>query len=112
MSFGRPPVMFVLEPYKLIIWSWYILDNRTLLETHNLLHNNYHQITTSNCNKPLSLRTLESQLCQWGFKKYNQPHNNGQLCQRIYVLFYDLGLNDHEILLFLQCEKYNITIYQ
>lgn len=102
----------ILEPYQVIIWSWYILENHTLADTYLLLQQHYFDILTSTQGTFPSMRSLQYQLQRWGFRKNTLPLKNIQLCQRIYVLFYDLGLTDHEILLFLQRERYDLSIHR
>ena len=58
---------------------------------------------------PLSIRSLERRVHLWNFQK-NGHHSlhNSQLVQRLWVLFYDMGLNDKEILRFLAKDGHEI----
>ena len=60
-----------------------------------------------------SLRTTQQLFQEWNFRKGSQLGHlsqDQQLCHRIWLLFYDLGLNDQEILRFLIKEQYTIDL--
>jgi len=47
----------------------------------------------------------------WGFRKSGRISiNDAQHVQRLWVLFYDMGLNDKEIIRFLVKESYTISL--
>lgn len=57
-----------------------------------------------------SLRLLERSLHLWNFRKNERIGlDDSQLVQRLWVLFYDMGLNDKEIIRFLVIEGYTIS---
>ena len=58
-----------------------------------------------------SLRFLERSLHLWSFRKNERIGlEDSQLVQRLWVLFYDMGLNDKEIIRFLVMEGYTISL--
>lgn len=107
-----PPPGTSLEPYKHVIWSWYILSHQTIEDTQKLLQYTYPALAMSYPGRddfPCT-RTLQRALNEWGFKKYNKPlDNTSELCHELWILFYDLGLNDGEIMRFLQRGGYMIN---
>ena len=58
-----------------------------------------------------SFRSLERRLNSWKFQN-NHPldMNDPQLMQRLWVLFYEMGLNDKEMIAFLILEGYTIGL--
>jgi len=57
------------------------------------------------------MRSMERSLHSWGFHKAGQIRiHDSQLVQQLWVLFYDMGLNDKEIIRFLDQEGYTITL--
>lgn len=58
---------------------------------------------------PPSIRSLERRVQLWNFRKngYHGLHNL-QLVQRLWVLFYNMSLNDKEILRFLAKDGHEI----
>ena len=61
-----------------------------------------------------SLRTTQPLFQEWNLRKVSQPghlSHDQQLCHRIWLLFYDIGLNDQEILPFLIKERYKIDLH-
>lgn len=122
VSFGRPRYT-ALEPYKHVIWSWYILQNNTVSHTRILLQSTYPELLTftgtsqnaDGINYFPSMRTLENALHRWGYFKRNPQQaiydkGNDLVQQRLWVLFYQYGLNDQEILGFLNWDEYNISL--
>lgn len=61
-----------------------------------------------------SIRTLEYALHAWRYSKRQLDNETfgteDDLQQRLWVLFYQYGLNDHEILRFLECDQYYISL--
>jgi len=58
-----------------------------------------------------SLRSLERALHGWSFRKNERIGlEDEQLVQRLGVLFYDMGVNDKEIISFLVLEGYNMSL--
>jgi len=58
-----------------------------------------------------SLRSLERALHGWKFRKNERIGlEDEQLVQPLWVLFYDMGLNDTEIIRFLVFEGYNMSL--
>jgi len=37
-------IISLLEPYKYVLWIWYIFEDQTLEATHNLLHTHYPEV--------------------------------------------------------------------
>lgn len=112
MPAGRPA--FSLEPYKTVIWSWYIADNHSFQITRDLLHEHHPEIVNTTRPDYPSLRTLERTIQSWGsdFPKRNMPLNEvqkNQLMQRLWVLFYTYGLNNDEIMGFINKDNTAIT---
>jgi len=132
-----------MDTFKELICYWYIFENCTLEETHDLLsikvnqeifqHNmeegithstlsyyrQYHEIKLhtlgldSRTNQAVlpSRRTLERKLHSWKFQKNERLGiDDSQLVQRLWVLFYDMGLNDKEIIGFLGREGYTLSL--
>jgi len=63
--------------------------------------------------RSISIRSLERSLQAWNFFKRHQTCqnlNDGQLIQRLWVLFYDMGLTDRKMLGFLVQEGYTISL--
>ena len=58
----------------------------------------------------ISLRTLESWLKQWGIAKNRLSEDTPELRLRLTVLFFDVGLEDKDILHVLQHEHYQIEL--
>lgn len=105
-----------MEIFKELLWYWYIYENRTASDTHQLFQQ--HLINLSNTSTdtvllpflPPSVRTLQRRFQEWDFIKYNQFQFSAALETRLWVLFYDMGLNDSEMLGFLHKEGYPISI--
>ena len=56
------------------------------------------------------MRSLERNLQSWQFHKSGPISlDDSQLIQRLWVLFYDMGLNDREMIRFVVKEGYPIT---
>lgn len=118
---GRP-IYTALEPYKHVIWSWYIIQNQTVSATRMLLQNTYPELLacSSTSQNGLissyfpSMRTLEYALHAWRYSKRqftNETFGTEEaLQQRLWVLFYQYGLNDQEILKFLERDQYYISL--
>lgn len=118
---GRPTYT-ALEPYKHVIWFWYIIQNRTFSETRMLLQNTYSDILGCSgvgynglvTSYYPSIRTLEYALYAWGYSKPTSANEifgmEKDLQQRLWVLFYQYGLNHNEILRFLECDQYFISL--
>lgn len=110
-----PPgrLAFSLEPYKAVIWSWYIIDKHTLSDVKDLLCERFPELVTVQQGFP-SIHTLERTLKQWGpeFQKRNQPFigdDKKNLFARLWTLFYTYGLSDDEIMGFLKKENLQIS---
>jgi len=105
-----------MEAFKELLWFWYIYENRTASETHHLIHQYLTSLSSSSSNSGISipllpsLRTLQRWFQKWDFIKYNQCQFSSTLPTRLWVLFYEMGLNDSEILGFLHKEGHSISI--
>lgn len=101
----------LLKPYKEVLWYWYIFENKTIAITRQTLQQHYPEVHALAFTETFpSLRTLERTFQAWGFWKNGVIGNNSQLCQRVWVLFYDMNLTDVEILRFLEKEGYLISL--
>jgi|SRR5258706_15869592 hypothetical protein len=91
MSGGRP--MFDLSPWQGILYSWYILEDRSLEACHNAF-----QITFPDAICP-SIRTLKRIFTEWEFKKRDDQLLREPILQaRVWHLFHEQCLNDEHIL--------------
>jgi len=107
-----------MEAFKELLWFWYIYENCTASdsETHHLIHQYLTSLSSSSSNSRISipllpsLRTLQRRLQEWDFIKNNQCQFSSTLPTRLWVLFYEMGLNDSEILGFLHKEEHSISI--
>ena len=119
------PSILSINSFKSLLWFWYIYQNKTASETHQELHayivqshQNSCEAIGENCPHDIlsylpSLRTTQRLFKEWNFRKGSALAHLGQdqqLCQRIWLLFYDMGLNDQEILRFLNKENYEINM--
>ena len=112
-------VVSLLEPYKYVLWLWYIFEDQTLEETHNLLHIYYPEVELLPQNGPLasgypSARTLSRTFHEWSYSKrelaVRSPKLQQELQERLWTLFYNLALSDEEIMLFLDAEGFGISL--
>lgn len=111
----------LLTPYKYLLWIWYIFEDQILESTHNLLHTNCPEVEllqlSANISQPASaypsIRTLSRTFHQWNYCKRHIPKidsiSRQAIQERLWTLFYHLGLSDNEIMLFLQSEGYLIS---
>lgn len=107
-----PPSKSSLEPYKHVIWSWYILENRTIEDTRFLLQHTYPIVTTINQWQDFpSTCTLECTIKDWSCKKQIRSLESQKvlLGARLWVLFYDFGLSNAEIIHFMHHEGFSIS---
>jgi len=117
--------MLPIDSFKYLLWFWYIYQNKTASETHQELmsymvqaHQVSCEVVGETCPHDIlsyvpSLRTTQRLFQEWNFRKGSQLRHlsqDQQLCHRIWLLFYDLGLNDQEILRFLIKEQYTIDL--
>ena len=117
--------MLSIDSFKSLLWFWYIYQNKTASETHQELqayivqsHQNSCGGVGEHCQHDIlsyapSLRMIQRLFHEWNFRKGSALaylSQDQQLCQRIWLLFYDMGLNDQEILRFLNKESYGINM--
>lgn len=95
---GRPSIN--LEPYKDEITELY-LNNTVPSRIAAHLDNHYGISATS--------RTIESRLRRWGVKKSNRTASTDPVLHaRIMILFYQVGLEEKELLKVLQLDGFKI----
>ena len=111
----------LLAPYKYLLWVWYIFEDKTLESTHDLLHTHCPEVELlqfrANNSQPAnaypSIQTLSLTFHQWNYHKWHLPSMDSlsrqAIQERLWTLFYHLGLSDEEIMLFLQAEGYLIS---
>ena len=111
-----------MECFKELLWDWYIYEDRTASETYHCFQQYLTASSTYDLELSLdndiqhavilapSLRTLQRQFHDWNFSKHCRYKFDPVLGTRLWVLFYDMGLNDSEILRFLHKEGHQISI--
>jgi len=105
-----------MEIFKELLWYWYIYQDRTASEIQQLFHQHLLEISNASLDTvpvpflPSSIRTLQRRFQEWDFIKYSQFQFYPSLETRLWVLFYDMGLNDTEMIGFLHKEGYPISI--
>jgi len=90
MSGGRPK--FDLLPWQDILYSWYILENRTVESCRQAFEDTYPALVCP------SISTLKRIFAEWEFKKRDDELlRNLELHVCIWQLFYDqcLSANEH-----------------
>ncbi|KAL3428760.1 hypothetical protein BDV09DRAFT_203923 [Aspergillus tetrazonus] len=98
MPGGRPSIN--LEPYK---------DEITELYLNNTVPNRIAEYLADSYGISATPRTIESRLRRWGVKKSNRTASTDQVLHaRIMVLFYQVGLEEKELLKVLQLEGFKI----
>jgi len=102
MSRGRPS--FDLTPWQGILYSWYILEDRTVEACHDAF-----QVTYPNTICP-SIPTFKRIFAEWEFRKRDDGLLRDRALQaRVWELFHEQCLNDEHIVLWLK-EKDNVEI--
>jgi len=99
-----------LIPYKQVIWQWYIFEDKTLEETQQYIIHCFPQLSDIRPNYP-SLSTLKRAITLWNFRKYSQRFDRDYISGRLYVLFYEMNLNDSEIIRFLARDGVQVGLY-
>lgn len=117
-----PPNYTDLSRYQYVIWLWYILENHTIENVRIMLQTEYPEIlllaksNSKNSQDFPSKSTLERALKSWGFRKNKSqmlnldPMRVAELQTRLWTFFYEFGLSDINIQLFLQQEGYDIEM--
>ena len=90
MSGGRPK--FDLLPWQDILYSWYILEDRTVECCRQAFEDTYPALVYP------SIPTLKRIFAEWEFRKRDDELlRNPELHVRIWQLFYDQCLSDEHI---------------
>jgi len=111
----RDAVGFSLKPYKSVLWTWYILEDHSVKDIHQLFHEYFVQdimdANSDNVSYP-SVRTLKRYLNTWSFKKRNLlgELDLHALQQELWIFFWQWGLTDTEIMRFLAKRGYRLTM--
>jgi hypothetical protein len=108
-------VIFSLEPYKSVLWTWYILEDHSVQDIHQLFHEYFVQgIIDSNCNNISypSVHTVQCHLNTWSFKKRNllAELDFHALKHVLWIFFCQWGLTDTEIMRFMTKRSYRLTM--
>jgi hypothetical protein len=105
------PLSFDLSPWQGLLYSWYILENRTLEECREALRIAYPDLNPANPTYP-SVRTLKRLFAEWGFRKRDDGLLRDLTLQaRIWELFHEQCLKDEHIRQWLE-DKDDVTISQ
>lgn len=96
-----PRTSINLEPYQAEITSLF-LNNNSAASIANILQNKYNIQVTD--------RTIESRFQKWGIRKQNRTTSSDTILHaRIKVLFYQVGLEEKDMLRTLEAEGFTIT---
>ena len=113
------PLMLSIDSFKSLLWFWYIYQNMRASETHLelqaymvQLHQRSGGEVREHCLHDIlsyasSLRTIQWLFHEWNFRMGSalvHLSQDQQWCQQTWLLFYDMGLNDQEILRFVKKE--------
>lgn len=106
----RGPSGALNDTFRYLLWYWYIHENQTLSNTRVLFrqqHPNleiYQQIPDFPSEK-----TLQRAFIRWEYSKNAKSYNSDHLNRELWVYFYYWGLNDREILTFLNSRGYSLN---
>jgi hypothetical protein len=107
---GKRGLPGVIETYQHILWYWYIHANHTVTETRVLFRQEFPdlEIYQRQPDFPCEV-TLRRAFLRWNFRKYQKHYDCQQLNRELWIYFYHWGLNDVEILTFLNSRGYSLN---
>lgn len=110
MDYTISPTVELLSPYKSILWYWYTVENWSLKQTRELAWAEFPDLTARTGGFP-SARTFERCFAEWGFCKRTDAwlqhfqQNRQYILATLWVYFYEWGLSDREIQLFMHSKN-------
>lgn len=106
MNYNIATASELLYPYKSILWYWFTVENWSIKQTRDLAAAEFPQLQTRTGTFP-AVRTFERCFADWGFRKrsdawFQHVHEQREyILATIWVYFYEWGLSDLEIQLFM-----------
>ena len=107
---GRRGPPAVIDTFQHTLWYWYIHENHTVTEVQELFRHGFPNLEIYQQEPDFpSESTLRHIFQQWNYRKYQQRYDSQQLNRELWVYFYHWGLNDREILIFLNSRNYPLN---
>jgi len=112
---GRRGPIGVIDAFQHIFWYWYINEDQALSNTRVLFRQKFPNLEIYQQRPDFhSERTLQRTFMRWEYREYSknlQPYNSEGLNRELWVyLIYRWGLNDAEILVFLN-GRYRLSFF-
>jgi hypothetical protein len=107
---GRRGPTAVIDTFQHTLWYWYIHENHTVTEVQELFRHGFPNLEIYQQEPDFpSESTLRRAFQRWNYRKYQQRYDSQQLNRELWVYFYHWGLNDREILIFLNSRNYPLN---
>ena len=107
---GRRGPTGVIDTFQHALWYWYIHENHTFTETRVLFRQEFPHLDIYQRQPDFpSESTLRRAFLRWDYRKYLRHYDSQHLNRELWVYFYHWGLNDVEILMFLNSRNYPIN---
>ena len=107
---GKRGPTAVIDAFQHILWYWYIHEDQTLSNTRVLFRQQFPNLEIYQQRPDFpSERTLQRTFMRWEYSKNLKPYNSEELNRELWVYFYHWGLNDAEILIFLNGRGYPLN---
>lgn len=104
----------VLTPYKDVLWYWYIMEDYTVKQIRLLFGEHFPYCTQTGVSP--TARTFERAFTTWNFRKktpewvMEMRTKRSDILSLLWVFFYEWGLSDVEIQLFMRLDGYDFSI--